>query len=56
MSEIRGPRHGVDGWELIAYDWDPETGDGHFVYTRGDEPEVAEGVRFQPRYFVGGTE
>ncbi len=55
MSEIRGPRNRVDGWELAAYEWDPATGDGHFVYTKGEGvlTETAEGVRFQPRYFMG---
>ncbi len=54
-DEIRGPRNRVDGWVMVSYEWDPGTGDGHFVYTKGEgiETETAEGVRYQPRWHMG---
>lgn len=27
-------RHGVDGWDLVEYEWDPKTGLGHYLYER----------------------
>jgi hypothetical protein len=32
-------RHGEDGWELIEYSWDEDTGDCIFVYER-----IVEGI------------
>jgi hypothetical protein len=26
--------HGVDGWALVAYEWDEKTGCGHLTYER----------------------
>lgn len=36
MEEIR---HGVNGWQLIEYDWSPTTGIGKFKYERVTEAE-----------------
>lgn len=44
-------RNGVDGWELVDYDWNPETGFGRFEYERELQNGVIEQyvcVRAQP--------
>jgi hypothetical protein len=42
--------NGVDGWELVLYMWDEDTGVARFKYERGPEekPEVKWVQRAQP--------
>jgi hypothetical protein len=30
------PRHGVDNWKLVEYEWDPETGEALLTYEHDD--------------------
>ncbi len=44
-------RHGIDGWELVEYEWSPATEHGSFLYERrlkGQPREEAEACRPQP--------
>jgi len=39
-------RHNVDGWQLVAYRWHHESGNGHFTYQR--DHRIVEVIRYQP--------
>lgn len=39
-------RHGVDGWDLVDYEWRPKTGEAEFTYERGHATRVV--TRSQP--------
>ena len=34
MNAPREPEHGQDGWNLVDYDWDDETGESVTVYEK----------------------
>lgn len=40
-------RHGVDGWHLAEYEWDPATQCGTFIYVHRDG-RTHETARAQP--------
>lgn len=46
------PMHGIDGWELVEYDWDLEKHVGSFIYERylpgAKVPEVRQWMEAQP--------
>ena len=42
--------HGKDGWELVQFGWDRDTGTSKFVYERNDE--TSEVTLQQPKWVL----
>jgi hypothetical protein len=36
LTDWYGPTHGVDNWQLVEYEWDPETGVATMLYEHDD--------------------
>lgn len=57
------PRHGSQGWNLIHYHWDSQTGDARFTYQRavprrvdGHQSETREVIRSHKAWATPNSE